>query len=394
MLHRFYCLFPNRYIYTRFCILLACFFLLCSCGKKRRVKVYEVPAEVQPYVSSFFVEASKRGKRLLVDDLIITYKYNIFTSQAQAAGLCRRRYGHTPIIFIDTTTANWKSSKSAREQLVFHELCHCILGRSHRKDTLSNGNFSSIMKPSGDVLYGDVLSRFKRDYYIDEMFNSEILPPIWSYVDEEYDDKYFRDTLYYEGFETETTDSNQVMDIALDTLAIFDSVHYKDWSLGQNNIVRRWVQNGRLELETYEKGTYYIPFKFAIPTEEDFEIRVNMMIVNNKNSQMALYWGGSSSKDAFIYRINENETASIGQVGKGMASVKNNLKPNKSFYNELLIRKRGDNYYFYLNGRFVDNLEFEPFKGDLLGLGVSGQAGQLWVNDILITQLSNSKEEN
>ncbi|MCO5248672.1 MAG: hypothetical protein M9887_06985 [Chitinophagales bacterium] len=372
--------------YRPYFVLGGILFLFLSCNQNRRVKVYEVPNEVQPFVSSFIIEASKRGKRLIVDDLIITYKYNIFTSQVQAAGLCRRRFGHTPIIYIDTTTVNWKASKMAREQLVFHELCHCILDRGHKKDTLDNGNYASIMKPSGEVLYGDVLSKYKRDYYIDEIFNPNTSAPVWSFVDERYYEKYNRDTLYYENFKPAVTDSLLSNNKLIDT-AVYDSIHYKDWSLGQNKIVRRWVQNGRLELETYQKGTYYIPFYYHIPTNENFEIRVKMMIVGNKKGQMALYWGGSSSKDAFVFQVNESGIISIGQVGKGMASVNSKLSINKSFYNELTIRKVDAFYYFYLNGQFIDNLMFEPFKGDLLGVGISGDATELWVNNILISHI-------
>ena len=357
-------------------------FLFLSC-KDRNVKVYEVPKEVQPYVSSFLAEAGKRGQRLVIDDLIVTYKFNIISSQTQAAGLCRRRYGHTPIIYIDTTSPNWKISNNSKEQLIFHELCHCILNRSHKKDTLLNGNPASIMKPSGETLYGPVLTDFKRTYYIDELFDINTEPPAWAQINEKYSTQYSTlDTLFYQNFDLSIPE-----DSLSDSTQVIDSVLVKSWSIGKNSVVRRELQENRIELESYVKGSYIIPFDVNIPDSTDFEIRVNMAIPGGKNGVMAFYWGGSSVKDAYAIIINQDGFVSIGQISIGIVASKPKVEIYNDIFNEVLLRKVGNAYYLFINERFIDNFKFELLKGTLFGIGVSGQATEVWVDDILVNTI-------
>ncbi|MCO5234462.1 MAG: hypothetical protein LC105_11440 [Chitinophagales bacterium] len=352
------------------------------------MKVYDVPNDIQPLVSTFLVEANKRGHRLVIDDLIITYKYNIVTAKIHAAGLCRKRYGHTPIIFIDTTSPNWRASDISKEQLVFHELCHCILNRGHNPDTLMNGNFASIMKPSGETIYGAVLNYFKREYYLDELFNPAADKPAWAQVTESYLKPYqVLDTLFYDDFENFHQDDTIVDDQQLR----IDSVKYKDWSLGANSVVRRWVVDGHLELESYERGTYTIPFNVNIPDSVDFEIKTNMVIPGGNSGMMSFYWGGSSLKDMYAIIVNQDGYTSIGQVSHGVVVAKSDVNIYNDVYNEIVIRKSGAFYYIFINGRLIDNLKFEGLKGNLFGFGVSGLASEVWIDDVLVTIIQSAQ---
>lgn len=359
---------------------LCCFILSC---KDRNVKVYDVPKEVQPFVSSFLAEAGKRGQRLVIDDLIITYKFNLISSTTHAAGLCRKRFGHTPMIFIDTTSANWKASDFSREQLIFHELCHCILNRGHNSDTLQNGNPASIMKPSGETIYGPVLNNFKREYYIDELFNSKVEAPAWAQITETYNTAYLAlDTLFYENF-----NYSDLEETLLDSVIRLDSVLVKKWSLGTNSVVKRDIIDDRIELESYIKGSYIIPFNVTIPDSTDFEIRINMAIPGGKDGNMAFYWGGSSVKDAFAIIINHDGLVSLGQISHGIVTSKPKVKIYNDVYNEILLRKVGNAYYLFVNGRLIDNLRFEKLNGSLMGIGVSGQTSEVWVDDVLVNTI-------
>lgn len=62
-------------------------------------------------------------------------------------GLCQWFSNATPIVTIDSNY--WSTaSEDWRQELVSHELGHCILGRVHRYDFLSNGAPASIMYPN------------------------------------------------------------------------------------------------------------------------------------------------------------------------------------------------------------------------------------------------------
>lgn len=348
------------------------------------MKVYQVPDEIQPYLSTFIIEAHKRGHRLIIDDLIVSYERNLFTAGIHAAGICRTKHGHTPIIYIDTTSLNWKNSDESREQLVFHEFGHCILGRSHTKDTLQNGAPASIMKPSGETLYGSVMSYFKREYYLNELFNPGTDRPSWAQTAESDARKFeLGDTIFYENFQIDSL----IDSVRTDSLLMQDSVYSKIWSLGENFASNRRILNSKYELESYKKGTYFVPINLELPADSSFEIRIVFTFHGVSRGSFTWYWGGRSVKDVFAFVVNRNGDINIGQISKGvlMTRYKTPFFLNKP--NEMVIRRHRQNYLFYMNGFLIDRLNFEPYNGNLSGFGLSGNPSKVWIDNILVTQI-------
>lgn len=346
----------------------------------RDAKVYQVPAELEPYIEQFVVEAAKRGRRLVVDDLIISYRHNIFTANAHAAGICRKRFGHTPIIHIDTTSPNWRASEMSREQLVFHELCHCLLDRRHRNDTLLNGNFASIMKSSGETLYGPRLTAFKRDYYLDELFHPATPAPGWAQLSETFETPLsFSDTVYFEDFGSALLLADTLPESSLK----WDSLNYKDWPLADNSRTRRWVREGRFELQSYNSGSFFVPFNIDLDTLTHFQVDIELALVQNAGN-MTFFWGGSDARDLHSIVISNKGSVSVGITGQGTMFTKTGLQLNSGDYNLLSIRRKDCCYYLFLNGRLIDHMRYEPLQGSLAGFGVSGEATELWVNQILV----------
>lgn len=75
-------------------------------------------------------------------------------------GLCS--YGQNPTVTIDQ--GYWSTaSEIDRQELIDHELGHCILGRQHRNDTLPNGNPASIM--NAYHFSGAVMNQSSEYYY-------------------------------------------------------------------------------------------------------------------------------------------------------------------------------------------------------------------------------------
>ncbi len=79
-----------------------------------------------------------------------------------------------------------------KEALIFHEIGHCILGRSHNNEPLPNGDPKSIMVIENQKLYWpciydidgnggpDCNNTFKRAYYVDELFDENVQIPDWA----------------------------------------------------------------------------------------------------------------------------------------------------------------------------------------------------------------------
>jgi len=153
-----------------------------------------IPDQMQPFVDRFIGEAEKRGMVLDVSKLSFEFDRDIAggTAQNPAIGSCTRSRD-LDLITLDTLNLLWLlTSNLGREEIIFHELGHCILDREHNDNKFITGDFASIMLTRGVLQYGD-FSRYapsltnpsdfnahKRDYYIDELFDESTPAPCWS----------------------------------------------------------------------------------------------------------------------------------------------------------------------------------------------------------------------
>lgn len=112
-------------------ILLAIVIILMSCGQKTQFQINGF----ENYYSSFVANTNHSSNNLII-------QFGDLWAQ-NYMGLCTIG-GQTPIVTIDKTF--WYSvSEDDRQEIIDHELGHCILGRVHKDDLLSNGIPSSIM---------------------------------------------------------------------------------------------------------------------------------------------------------------------------------------------------------------------------------------------------------
>jgi len=102
-------------------------FMSCVTGQLMRNPEYEpVNREFQPYVQSF-LELSQ-GKLNEGDLWGLSINFKDFDDEDTTVGYCNL---FTRSIYIDIDWWNKNPSILAREELVFHELGHCILHRHH-----------------------------------------------------------------------------------------------------------------------------------------------------------------------------------------------------------------------------------------------------------------------
>lgn len=128
----------------------------------------------------FFLEASIRG----VDTSAWhrSVEVNLGSLPQDRAGSCQ------PDAFPKEVTIDhfyWKiSNPKKREQLVFHELAHCLLERKHVNDTLRFGECKSWMRETDSDCLTNLDNNVWRTYYLDELFARQpIHLPSW-YRDE------------------------------------------------------------------------------------------------------------------------------------------------------------------------------------------------------------------
>lgn len=94
------------------------------------------------------------------NNLIITFGD---LSNTTLIGQCTN--GATPTVTIDPVF--WSHAPDDdKQELINHELGHCILGRSHRNDLLPNGQPASIMNA---YHFSPKIINANKDYYINEL---------------------------------------------------------------------------------------------------------------------------------------------------------------------------------------------------------------------------------
>lgn len=135
----------------------------------------EVDAALHTYFSRFEHEARQRGLSYDLKALGITGVIEEIDEENIAGQCAYRRFYSPRQITLDKSF--WeRSSDLLKEFIVFHELGHCVLNRSHLETSFSNGVCSSIMR-SGNGDCFDYYSRTTRAYYIDELFEIESSQP-------------------------------------------------------------------------------------------------------------------------------------------------------------------------------------------------------------------------
>jgi hypothetical protein len=156
--------------------------------EKKFTPEYDVPSVFEPFVVSFIEEASLRGHTYEINNLIIRYDATLVPPVCGNCNQATVRNDVQKIISVNSRLTCWTNDQEL-EALIFHELGHCFLGRQHLTDTLPNGDPKSIMAPDNNFLYSPceyVIDNspcnklFKRDYYVDELFDPATPVPDWA----------------------------------------------------------------------------------------------------------------------------------------------------------------------------------------------------------------------
>ncbi|UFH56614.1 putative metallopeptidase [Spirosoma sp. KNUC1025] len=171
---------------SRVIVFLVSVVLGCQSGSQPEPEQYSVPSEVEPYIQAFRTEAQSRNVSVLTSNLIVTFGASL---GEDVCGQCIVEAGKTPRIILNSDEYCWKTtSDNERACLVFHELGHCLLKRTHKTDRFPNGAYVSLMNPDDVAVFAtcrypiggdDCDKRPRRTYYLDELFDPTTPAPAW-----------------------------------------------------------------------------------------------------------------------------------------------------------------------------------------------------------------------
>ena len=156
-------------------------FALCSC-KEKGIR-YEVDPQLDPYLQLFLQEGKKRGVDIDVEGNGLLMEFTEL--DGLTIGLCT--YQDPLLVQIDkdywSETTQYEDQENLRQNVVFHELGHGLLNRSHDNRYLENFEWKTIMCGGDDVDGRDWSVNFngyRKEYYLDELFNVRTPAPEWS----------------------------------------------------------------------------------------------------------------------------------------------------------------------------------------------------------------------
>lgn len=139
--------------------------ILSQCGDAYDFEE-DVEEEMIDYFRSFAIEGEERG--LLIDWDVERIATNLVHIEEDAIGRCLTYENGSRVINIDRVF--WNSSTDLeKEFLIFHELGHCLLERSHTNIKNQRGVCQSIMN-SGENLCIINYNQNTRNTYLDELF--------------------------------------------------------------------------------------------------------------------------------------------------------------------------------------------------------------------------------
>ena len=145
---------------------------LLGCQKEQALEEAYIEDILQPYFTAFVEEASIRG---IVVDFIQNPVSGSITEELEDGISAQCQHDNdAPNRLLVSRLAWSRSNELQREFLVFHELGHCYLGRSHLDDKDHSGSCISIMHSSSSSCRNNY-SLSTRENYLDELFNATIL---------------------------------------------------------------------------------------------------------------------------------------------------------------------------------------------------------------------------
>jgi len=264
--------------------ILSLFFFLSACQTEEPdFTSINVEAAFEPYVVSFIEEGAKRGYDIDFEDTGLTI---LFGNTPNASASCSEIAGHdfgSHRILVNKDAWNLLND-SLKQRLIFHELGHCELNRTHRNDKFNDGSWKSIMR-------GDPLSveeeqlpipyfGFRKPYYIDELFDEEVALPDWANLNFDYNElaPESKNTLIDQAnisVLNDTLDLNvddYELEIELKTVA-GDDITWIAWGEEEQHYFF-WFQENEFHFSS--NSTFQGPFHFM--ENEDFNFRESQKV--------------------------------------------------------------------------------------------------------------------
>ena len=353
------------------CSILVVLFL-SSCKESE----YRVNSDFADYLQRFEDEGATRGRTFDFESSGLIIEFGKLDKDV--AGLTH--YENPIRIEIDKTYWN-NISKTAgadmmKENLIFHELGHGVLGRKHLNTTLENGDWKSIMCGGDKVNNRSWNINYRgerRKYYLDELFNESTIAPDFSSFD----------------LIADTTGYAPVLQ------RDFSTVDQAIWKLTDTDKYKTSLDNGRLCFQSKVDSVYFVyaNLSTAINILSDFSYEMTFQYpTGNATNQYGLIFGTSGNEATEYFSIDNNQNMYMGNrswYSFFTQLPKSSINPTN--INKLKVFKTGGFLYYFINNVYCYKSEIVANTNlNQFGFMVSPQSS-VWVDNFRISQKMSSK---
>lgn len=305
-----------KIIHIRILFLVPLLALFMSCASD--TEDLNVDPEVQPYVNRFIEEADKRG--ILIDFSDTGLSIRLVDLGPEEAGRCSERGTATSGNHdIEIDRSYWAEvDELEKERLIFHELGHCELNRSHDNQVFSNGDWKSMM-------YGSPLppnrpniinySGRRIEYYRDELFNSSTAVPDWITIEQAY------------------------------------------------SVVAESEKSEILAVDNGEEFTE--PLALGVANNYEIELVARQP---SEGSWIGISWGGDSDQNSYSLTLEDGRDVHLGS-GRDLYGDIFTLRSADGatlLERKYTVRKQGDLFYYFINEEFIYWSDALPFREALI----------------------------
>ncbi len=336
VLHIFFCLFSALTI--------------LSCHKSNDPSLMDIQPVFKPFWDKFLQEGQKRGISFSTDQQAISIR---IVGGLRKLGYTGQANYETRTIIIDSI---WLSSTDEEKQLLlFHELGHLMLNRSHVFRYLANGEVESLMwttennldKCSWPIFRGSL----RQTYYLDELFKPQITQPNWALEKLPWSDSNQKSGIPIVG-EMDWNDNQSLQTL---TKTSPDQISYN---------IRQGMFQLKVDKQTQNSG-------FKLPVNTLFPILDNTLLKNYEvRMRYKLYGRGfelgwaPSNAVGIGYFISSNYCPSQTNLGVGIGSFPyfytDKIKQLSNDWNELVLRHKDNYVSIWLNQQLLFQSDVPP----------------------------------
>ncbi len=312
---------------------------------------YNVPDSTEQYVDAFDQYANEHGYKFDFKESGLIIEFTDLADDTVS------RCNYEDPIRIEIDAESWQeANENRREEIILKNLALGFLNRHNTNELFPNGEWTSIMRGrpfnTDKIIYEGInYFGFRKDYYIDELFDESTETPWWSDYAPDYNSLPTSEleVVYQEDF--------------------FDDEN--GWS-NDNMPLNASLNNGEIELaNNTDKPAIHIQ-EINYDVNSAFMVECIFKLESGNNFDInGLVWGGKDGSSFYVTGYSLNKAVSLQNVAENHTFFKfhdpSETLENINGYHKISIYYDEENVFTFMDERFIYITDIHKIYGSMLG---------------------------